>query len=158
MFRQGASGAISIGAAWSGIDLAQNEARAAATAEETRRRDLFYGRRSILFATSTSERSPRNIRGLWSQASALAPGRSATLAGVVGGRSARQVSRSAPPARARSVALGGAAFVGGEAQCKPTRRANGLRSVLAAVAAVGDSDPDLHDLVRVVEADDDGRE
>jgi hypothetical protein len=29
---------------------------------------------------------------------------------------------------------------------------------LAAVAAVGDSDPDLHDLARIVEADDNGRE
>ena len=54
--------------------------------------------------------------------------------------------------------LGGGGVIGREAQREPTRGANGVRAVLAAVAAIVDSDPDLHDLVRIVEADDDGRE
>ncbi len=56
------------------------------------------------------------------------------------------------------MALGGGDILSGEAQRKPARGANGLRPVLAAVAAIGDSDPNLHDLVCIVEADDDGRE
>jgi hypothetical protein len=62
------------------------------------------------------------------------------------------------PTRARSVAVAGGAVIFGETQRETARGANGLRPVLAAVAAIADSDPNLHDLVRVVEADDDGRE
>jgi len=60
-------------------------------------------------------------------------------------------------ARSSSVALGGGAVFGGEAQRESTRGANGLRTVLAAVAAIGDSNSNLHDLVCIFEADDDGR-
>jgi hypothetical protein len=59
---------------------------------------------------------------------------------------------------ARLVALAGGAVFSGETQREPARGADGVRPVLAAVAAVGDSDPDLHDLARIVEADDNGRE
>jgi hypothetical protein len=61
------------------------------------------------------------------------------------------------PTPSSSVALGGGAVLGGEAQRESTRGANGLRPVLAAVAAVGDSNSNLHDLICIVEADDDGR-
>ena len=56
------------------------------------------------------------------------------------------------------MAFGGGAIFGGEAQRESSGGANGVRPILAAVAAVGDSDPHLHDLARVVEAHDDGRE